>query len=176
MQQQQQQQQSSRWEPPKRERRAKGPAPISGAKQVVAWNPNHKFIHISSQSGEPLVPFKQLLKGKSGDERRRLLWEIAMDVKEWRRWRHAKAVDKSHKKREKGARELDDRLKQMGQAAGPKPKDPEERWKWKMAQKQGVRYKGSSDPAGGSSSRGKSGGGGSGSTKGGQRRLFKGQR
>jgi hypothetical protein len=82
------------------------------------------------RNGEPIVPFKELLKGKTGEERKRLLHEIAMDVKEWRRWRHAKAVAKSEKKKEQAARDM---------AAGKEPRrfagTPEERWKQKIAKK-----------------------------------------
>jgi hypothetical protein len=97
--------------------------------QLVRWNPDHKFIHL--RNGEPIVPFKELLKGKSGEERNKLLYEIAMDVKEWRRWRHAKAVAKAAKRREKEARNL---------AAGKRPfqpATPEERWKQKVAKRRG---------------------------------------
>lgn len=38
--------------PPPRERRQKMPTPVKGQKQVVLWNPNHKFIHI--RNGERL--------------------------------------------------------------------------------------------------------------------------
>jgi hypothetical protein len=97
--------------------------------QLVRWNPDHKFIHL--RNGEPIVPFKELLKGKSGEERNKLLYEIAMDVKEWRRWRHAKAVASAAKRREKQARAL---------AAGKtpfQPATPEKRWKQKVAKKRG---------------------------------------
>jgi hypothetical protein len=95
--------------------------------QLVRWNPDHKFLHL--RNGEPIVPFKELLKDKSGEERNKLLYEIAMDVKEWRRWRHAKAVAKASKRREKEARAL---------ASGKKPiqlATPEERWKQKVAKR-----------------------------------------
>jgi uncharacterized membrane protein YgcG len=95
--------------------------------QVVRWNPDHKFIHL--RNGEPIVPFKELLKGKSGDERKELLYEVAMDVKEWRRWRHAKAVAAAAKRREKDARAL-----AAGKVLAP-PRTPEERWKQKVAKK-----------------------------------------
>lgn len=47
-----QQQTTERWMPPKRERRQKAPTPVKGQKQVVLWNPNHKFLHI--RDGEHL--------------------------------------------------------------------------------------------------------------------------
>eukprot|EP00775_Hariotina_reticulata_P013702 gene13702-13824_t len=79
--------------------------PVKGQVQPVRWNPDHKFLHL--KNGEPIVPFKELLKNKTGDERKRLLYEIAMDVKEWRRWRHAKAERWKQKMMKK-------RLKQQG--------------------------------------------------------------
>jgi hypothetical protein len=94
----------------------------------------------------------------AGDERKRLLYEIAMDVKEWRRWRHAKAVAKAAANREKAAREQQssagkqaDRSGGRGYNSGQgssaswigrgstrgKSKDdtPQERWQQKVAKK-----------------------------------------
>lgn len=120
--------------PPTREKRQKGVASVKGQKQQVQWNPNHKFLHL--KDGEPIVPFKQLLKGKTGDERRRLLYEIAMDVKEWRRWRHAKAVEKASKRRAKEERRLEADMQQgRSRSAPPKPSTPEERWQQKLRRK-----------------------------------------
>jgi hypothetical protein len=50
---QQQQQATERWMPPKREPRQKAPTPVKGQKQVVLWNPNHKFLHIRDGEGRP---------------------------------------------------------------------------------------------------------------------------
>lgn len=110
----------------------KGPTPIKGAKQVVAWNPDHKFIHISAKDGKPHIPFKELLQGKVGDERRRLLYEIAMDQKEWRRWRHAKAVEKADKKRVKRRAEEEAGLRERMPA---KPSSAQEKWQQKVAKR-----------------------------------------
>ncbi|KAF6266680.1 P-loop containing nucleoside triphosphate hydrolase protein [Scenedesmus sp. NREL 46B-D3] len=104
--------------------------PQGGAElQLVRWNPDHKFLHL--RNGEPVVPFKDLLQGKAGEERKKLLHEIAMDVREWRRWRHARAAAKAGKRREKEAQVV---------AAGKKAprqhqETPEERWKQKAAKK-----------------------------------------
>jgi hypothetical protein len=118
-----------RWMPPKCEKRVKGPAPVKGQKQVVQWNPNHKFLHI--RNGEPIIPFKELLKGKAGDERRRLLYEIAMDQKEWKRWQHAKAVERSDKQRRKA-----EAKQPSGFRDGlPLASTPQEKWKQKVAKK-----------------------------------------
>jgi hypothetical protein len=116
--------------PKSREQQQQQRPPAGGRPEVqlVKWNPDHKFLHL--RNGEPIVPFKELLKGKTGEERKRLLYEIAMDVKEWRRWRHANAVAKAAKRREKQARDL---------AAGKQTRNynatPEERWKQKIANK-----------------------------------------
>lgn len=118
--------------PPARERRPKAPTPIKGQKQVVLWNPNHKFIHI--RDGKPIVPFKELLKGTSGDERRRLLWEIAMDQKEWKRWQHVKAVDKADKNRQRQT------ARQEADRRPPPPTTADEKWKQKVAQKKKRRW------------------------------------
>lgn len=123
------QDQQEKWMPPRREQRVKAPTPIKGQKQVVLWNPNHKFIHI--RNGEPIVPFKELLKGKTGDERRRLLYEIAMDQKEWKRWQHAKAVERSDKRRRK-----EEAQQRPGFRDGlPPASTPQEKWKQKVAKK-----------------------------------------
>ncbi|WIA29127.1 hypothetical protein OEZ86_011638 [Tetradesmus obliquus] len=102
---------------------------ISGRPEVqqVKWNPEHKFLHL--RNGEPIVPFKDLLKGKTGDERKKLLYEIAMDVKEWRRWRHAKAVARASKRREKTGRDM------AAGKAPPRYETPEERWQQKIKKK-----------------------------------------
>lgn len=126
--QQQQQQQGEKWQLPKREKREKGPAPVRGEVQQVRWNPEHKFLHL--RNGEPIVPFKELLKGKNGDERKRLLYEIAMDVKEWRRWRHAKAVAKAAKRRAKEGRPQTHAA--GGEQSSKGSGDPEQRWRERM--------------------------------------------
>jgi hypothetical protein len=103
----------------------------------------------------PIVPFKELLKGKAGDERRKLLYEIAMDQKEWRRWIHAKAVEKSDKKRQKRmARE-----QQEGASRNypPPPSTPQEKWKQKVARKRAKQWEEQQQQGGG----GGRGGGGS---------------
>jgi hypothetical protein len=123
------QEQQERWMPPKREPRVKAPTPVKGQKQVVLWNPNHKFIHI--RNGQPIVPFKELLKGTTGDERRRLLYEIAMDQKEWKRWQHAKAVEKADKQRRK-----QEAKRQAEFRDGlPPASTPQEKWRQKVARK-----------------------------------------
>jgi hypothetical protein len=165
--------------PPPREKRVKGPAPVKGQKQVVQWNPDHKFIHI--KNGEPIIPFKELLKGKAGDERRKLLWEIAMDQKEWRRWRHAKAVEKRSKNKAK----FEAQQRQEDAARQPKPSTPQEKWRMKVAKKQmrkAAEARGQSwgeqrgdRPSweGRGSSRGKKSGGSGGGSSGDRTRLFK---
>lgn len=130
-----------RWQPPHRPKREKLPPSVPGEIQSVRWNPDHKYLHVNPQTGQPIVPFKELLAGTTGDERRKLLWEISQDVKEYRRLRHARAVQRAAKRREKT-----ERKREQLQAAGlsevkvagrysPKSKDPEERWKAKVAAK-----------------------------------------
>ncbi|KAF8072921.1 DEAD-box ATP-dependent RNA helicase 39 [Scenedesmus sp. PABB004] len=111
-------------------------SPAKRAKaQEARWNPEHKFLHL--RDGQPIVPFKELLAGKGGDERKRLLYEIALDVKEWRRWRHARAVARAAKRRAKDdAAAAAPRGGGGGGGGAPRrPAEPEERWKAKVAQK-----------------------------------------
>jgi len=40
--------------------------PVKGQVQPVRWDPDHKFLHL--KNGEPIVPFKELLKNKTGQQ------------------------------------------------------------------------------------------------------------
>lgn len=108
--------------------------------------------------GVPIVPFKELLKGKTGDERRKLLYEIAMDQKEWRRWIHAKAVEKSDKKRQKMlAKEQQDNASRY---YPPPPSTPQEKWQQKVVRKRAKQRAAEHQQQGG----GGGGGGGAGNS------------
>jgi uncharacterized membrane protein YgcG len=102
-----------------------------------------------------------------------------MDQKEWRRWRHAKAVEKRSRTRAKS----EARQRQEDAARQPQPSTPQEKWRMKVAKKQmkkAVEARGQSwgENRGdrpsweGRGSRSKKSGGGS-SSSGGGRRLFK---
>lgn len=125
--------QDGQWKAPRRERREKGPPPVKGEVQQVRWDPTHKFIHLNPRDGEPYVPFKELLKGKTGDERKKLLYEIAMDVKEYRRWRHARAVAAAAKKKSKEQQQQQQRS--AAYSRRQQGATPEKRWKQKVMKK-----------------------------------------
>jgi uncharacterized membrane protein YgcG len=118
-----------------------------------------------------------------------LLWEIAMDTKEYRRLRHAKAVQQSANRKSKTeAKQLQQtasiqRERKVAGKYSPVSADPEERWKAKVANKRAKQAAaagggggGGSGRGGSSSSGGRRGGGGRGdgaAAGDGRRKLFK---
>lgn len=146
------------------------------------WNPNHKFIHL--KDGKPIVPFEVVLRGKTGEERRRLMNEIAVDVQEWRRWRSAQAAERAEQRRRKEEQQQQKRFEGRrgggssssgGSGSNSKPATPEEAWKQRLAQK---RQAAAAAKKGGGGARGGAAGawdkrGSGGSKQQGSKRLFK---